>query len=352
MKPLHFDYDISRDVEQSIQYSGVDIEVFRGKTVFVTGGTGFFGVWLLSVLLSIRKKLGGDLRLMALSRNPEKFILAHPHHGFGSQVEFVRGDVKNFRFTGCTEITHLIHMAATNATETFAGEDQLNKLDMLYMGTRNVLDQCSESLESVLFTSSGVAYGVNRNSVISENDYTGPDTTEIGSALGIGKLAAEYLVAYYASRFGYTYAIARCFAFAGQYLPLNLHYAFGNFIHNAVCGQDIVIRSDGQDFRSYLYIGDAMAWILRLLAEPNNQIYNVGSEHAISIEALARKIAQKSSYPINVFIQGVHSEVGNFRRNSYIPDTRKITTTHHGLIERTSLDEIIYKMLATTSITA
>lgn len=350
MKPLHCSYDISQDVDQSLQHSGVNAEIFRGKTVFVTGGTGFFGVWLLSMLVSVKQQLGGDLRLMVLSRAPDKFIQTHPLPAFSSQLEFVRGDVKSFRLDASTRITHLIHMATTNAGETFAGEDQLNKLDMLYMGTRNVLEQCGSSLEKVLFTSSGVAYGVNNNPFITEVDHTGPDTTETGAALGIGKLAAEYLIAYHAAKYGYSYAIARCFSFAGQFLPLDLHYAFGNFIHNAMHGENIIIHSDGQDLRSYLYIGDAMAWMCRLLSEPDNQIYNIGSEHAITIEGLARKIAQRAKQSVEVLIQGKPSEVGNFRRASYVPSIKKITKNHPGLQEWTSLDEMIDKMLITSLI--
>ena len=345
MKLSQCNYDISQDVELLIRRCGVNIEVFRGKTVLITGGTGFFGVWMLSSLISIRRKLGGDLRLVVLSRAPEKFLQSHATHDFGSEIEFVEGDVKNFRLESSIQATHLVHMAATNAGETYAGEDQANKLEMLYLGTRNVLERCGTSLEKVLFTSSGVAYGVNGNTRISESDHTAPDTTEIGSALGIGKLAAEYLVAYYATKFGYTYATARCFAFAGPYLPLDLHYAFGNFIRSALEGRQIEIRSDGQDVRSYLYIGDAIGWLLRLLAEPDNQIYNVGSSQPISIEHLAKKINSQARNPMDVSIQGMPNEVGNFRRSTYIPSTSKITKSYPGLTEWTSLEEIINKML-------
>lgn len=345
MKLSQFNYDISQDVELLIRRCGVNIEVFRGKTVLITGGTGFFGVWMLSSLISIRRKLGSDLRLVVLSRAPEKFLQSHAIHDFGSEIEFVEGDVKNFRLERSIQATHLVHMAATNAGETFAGEEQANKLEMLYHGTRNVLERCGTSLEKVLFTSSGVAYGINGNARISESDHTAPDTTEIGSALGIGKLTAEYLVAYYAKKFGYKYATARCFTFAGPYLPLDLHYAFGNFIRNALEGRQIEICSDGQDVRSYLYIGDAMGWLLRLLAEPDNQIYNVGSSQPILIEQLAKKINSQARNPMGVSIQGMPNEVGNFRRSSYIPSTSKIIERYPGLTEWTSLEEIINKML-------
>jgi dTDP-glucose 4,6-dehydratase/UDP-glucose 4-epimerase len=350
MKRLQCNYDITRDVESSIQHSGINPENFRGKTVLVTGGTGFFGVWMMSAFLSIKRHLGGDLRLISLSRDPRQFLQTHADHHFEMHVEFVRGDVRSFKLDSTQRVTHLVHMATTKAEETFAGEDQLKKMELLYSGTRHVLEQCGNSLENVLFTSSGVAYGASNNPLISENDPTALATTDMGSALGIGKLVAEYLVSYHASKLGYSYSIARCFAFGGQYLPMDIHYAFGNFVRDALAGKDIVIRGDGQDVRSYLYIGDAIAWLFRLLAEPANQIYNVGSSQAVSIESLARKIAMQANSPVNVSIHRHRTEVGNFRRASYVPATEKITVAYPGLAEWTSLDETIAKMLLVNSV--
>ena len=347
MTQLRFNYDISQHVELSIRRAGISIEALRGKTVFVTGGTGFFGVWMNSAMIHIKHLLNNDLRLITLSREPDNFLKRYKNPDFATHIEFVRGDVKGFKLNKEMNITHLVHMATTSAEEAFSGEDQINKIDLLYSGSRNVLEQCGESLENVLFTSSGVAYGINTKLLKSENDFTGPDTTDIGSALGVGKLISEYLIAYFASKFGYSYSIARCFAFAGEYLPLDIHYAFGNFIRNALEGEDIVIYGDGQDVRSYLYIGDAISWLLRMLVEPKNQIFNVGSSFPVCIESLARSIASQASAPLKVTIKGLHSTNANFKRLTYVPSTQRITASYSGLAEWTPLEEIISKMLLT-----
>jgi nucleoside-diphosphate-sugar epimerase len=236
-------------------------------------------------------------------------------------------------------------MATTNAEETFAGEDQLKKLETLYQGTKNVLEQCGPTLEKVLFTSSGVAYGNSDGEVFYESDCTAPDTRDTGSALAIGKMTAEYLVAYYAKKFGYTYSVARCFAFSGQYLPLDIHYAFGNFIMDVLEGREVRVRGDGLERRSYLYVGDAVAWLLRLLAEPANDMYNVGSEVPISIADLALRVAGRSKRNTGIVVLSENQDTGNFRRMSYIPSTRKITQAYPFLREWTSLDYAIDRML-------
>ena len=87
-----------------------------------------------------------------------------------------------------------------------------------------------------------------------------------------------------------SFNIARCFSFVGPYLPLNLHYAIGNFIYNALNNDVITIKGTGNDVRSYLYIADAMIWLFKMLfSSKNNQIYNVGSSYKISIKDLAFK---------------------------------------------------------------
>jgi len=336
-------YEIEKDAMQSIERSGIDINSFKGKTVLVTGGTGFFGIWFLTCLVRIKEKIENDLRIITISRSPENFALNVRDKKILTNIEILKGDIKEIELDNI-KITHLVHMATTNASETFSGEDQLAKIELLYGGTKNILKQCGPTLEKVLFTSSGVAYGINNKNRISESDFSGPNTIDTGSALGIGKLTAEYLVSYFAKKYGYKYSIARCFSFAGQFLPLELHYAFGNFINDFLNNNKIRVRGDGQDIRSYLYIGDAIAWLIKLLEDPNDSIYNVGSEIEVKIEDLARKIASYKA-GLEVVIEGDSKQDDNFNRPSYMPDTNKIKSNYPNLIEWTALEDIVEKML-------
>ena len=343
MQNTKANYEIEEDALQSIERSSIDINSFKGKTVLVTGGTGFFGIWFLTCLVIIKEKIENDLRIITISRSPANFARNVRDKKILTNIEILKGDIKEIELDNI-KVTHLVHMATTNASETFGGEDQLAKIELLFEGTKNILKQCGPTLEKVLFTSSGVAYGINNKNIISESDFTGPNTNDTGSALGIGKLAAEYLISYFAKKHGYKYSIARCFSFAGQYLPLDLHYAFGNFINDLINNNKIRVRGDGQDIRTYLYIGDAIAWLLKLLEDPNDSIYNVGSEIEVKIEDLARKIASHKA-DLKVFIEGGSKQVDNFNRPSYIPDTNKIRSEYPNLIEWTALEDIVEKML-------
>jgi dTDP-glucose 4,6-dehydratase/UDP-glucose 4-epimerase len=343
MIPHRSDYNISADIADAISRLGEDIQLFNNKSILITGGTGFFGRWLLQILCSLILEKKFKIDIYVLSRNPEKFLEANAEYSFDRLVNFISGDVINFELPNI-KTDYLIHMATTAASETFDGEDQLQKLDLLYRGTRNTLEQAVRSgVKKVLFTSSGVAYGPSNDTFFTEEMLQAPKTTMVSSALGEGKRLAEYLIGYYALKGGFEYSIARCFSFFGPFLPLDIHYAIGNFVNDAITKDVITVKGGGQELRSYLYIGDAWVWLLKLLLHADNEIYNVGSSKSISIGELAIVVRNTLAAEKRVEFLGLTHEVGNFCRNTYIPNTDKICNKYE-LHEWTTLSQGIKKM--------
>ena len=119
--------------------------------------------------------------------------------------------------------------------------------------------------------------------------------------------------------------IARCFAFVGPYLPLDTHFAIGNFINNAINNEDIIIKGDGSTIRSYMYASDLMVWLWKILLKGKiNQPYNVGSDEGVSIKQLAEKISNISNAKVAVKIVG--SPVKKEQIDIYCPCITKANT--------------------------
>lgn len=319
---------LNADFEQILARAAHLWPRLAGKSLFITGGTGFFGRWLLEAFRIANTRHALNLRVTVLTRDPAAFGRKAPAIVADPAFRFVAGDVCDFAFpTG--HFTHVIHAATTSAHETFAGEDPLRKFDTLVGGTRRVLDFAAErGIGNLLFTSSGVVYqplqppAEGSHTPIPESSLLAPPTYDPATPLGQAKRAAEFLCACYAERYGWHLGIARCFSFVGPFLPLDIHYAIGNFIAQALRAERIVVNSDGKALRSYLYAGDLVVWLLALLLDgKSGQPCNVGSDAAISIGDLAHLVRDliAPDKPVNILGKSANA-VGNPVRNAYIPD--------------------------------
>jgi len=266
-----------------------------GASVFITGATGFFGIWLLETLLAANREFSLGIRVVALSRSPEGFAAKAPHLAHDPAVTWASGDVRDFA-SPAGPITHLIH-AATESTSNQNASDPQAMFDVCVEGTRRVLALAREKrVARMLFTSSGAVYGRQppELSHIPEDFAGGPDPLDRRSAYAEGKRAAEFLCGLAATDpvSPVPVTIARCFAFVGPHLPLDVHFAIGNFLRDALAGGPIRVSGDGTPFRSYLYAADLVEWLVTILLRGRpGRAYNVGSEEAVSIAALAARVA-------------------------------------------------------------
>jgi len=264
------------------------------RRIFITGGTGFFGCWLLESFTYIVEKLKLSAQAVILTRNPEKFKQKCPHLFYHPALEFFQGDICNFPFPQ-GEFSHLIH-AGTPTNALLYQQNHLGMFNEIIAGTRRTLEFAKISgVKKYLLTSSGAVYGKQPNTMshLPETYQGAPDTCSISSSYGEGKRASELLCTLYYQQYGIETKIARCFAFVGAYLPLNLHFAIGNFIRDAIEGKAIEIKGDGTPLRSYLYGSDLMIWLWTILFKGKSCFpYNVGSDKEISIRELAEMVAE------------------------------------------------------------
>lgn len=294
-----------------------------GAGLFVTGGTGFFGRWFVALLGHARRRLDLNLSITVLSRDPVAFAARFPV--LAGEVALVAGDVRDFAFPE-GRFTHIVHAA----TDTVSPDDAvLDQVGSIVDGTRRVLAFAAQAgAGRLLYVSSGAVYGRQppELSAIPETYAGACDPLDPRSAYGQAKRLGEQLCAIANARGETEAVIARAFAFVGPGLPLNAHFAIGNFIRDARARRTIVVSGDGRPLRSYLYAGDLAAWLVTLLVRGGaGQAYNVGSDHAIDIAGLARLVGVVVPLAGGIAVQG--RAVGDPARQRYVPSIDKARTT-------------------------
>ncbi|MBL8652242.1 MAG: NAD(P)-dependent oxidoreductase [Sphingopyxis sp.] len=305
----------------------------NGARIFMTGGTGFIGRWMLEALAVS----DCDAEVLILSRDPAAFAAKAPH--LAQRFQVVAGDVCNF-VAPPGGFTHVIH-AATDASAHLNANDPRRMFDTIVTGTRNALDLAVErGAGRMLFLSSGAVYGAQPWDVthVAEDWPGGPDPRDPKSAYGEGKRAAELLCAIYGKQFGLDVVTSRIFALLGPLLSLDIHFAAGNFIRDAMAGRAIRIESAGTAVRSYLYAADLTAWLwLMLLRAPRGATWNMGSEEAVSIADLAHRTSALLGGP-GVEVLG-RADAG-WNPGRYVPSTA-LVRDQLGALPTISLDAAI-----------
>lgn len=320
----------------------------RGARLFITGGTGFFGTWLLESLTWAVDRLGLDTQAVVLTRSPESLARKTPRLAAHSALRFHAGDTRSFESPD-GRFTHVLHLATT-ASSPANQTDPLDTFDVVVAGTRRALELTRESGASrFLLTSSGAVYGRQPVTVerLPEDAPAYVDPTDPKSTYAEAKRAAEQLCQIFSSRHGLHCPITRGFAFSGPHLPLEGGFAVGNFVRDALAGEVLRINGDGTPLRSYLDAVDLTIWLWTLLVRGQGcRAYNLGSEQALSIAELAEAVAEVSAE------QGPRPTVHIARQpepgrppERYIPSTAR-ARQEFGLEQTVSLRESLRRMLA------
>jgi dTDP-glucose 4,6-dehydratase len=314
-------------------------DVLSNKRVFLTGGTGFFGKSILQWLIDSGEPLPETFSLTILSRDPSFLIASYPQCRRINGLSFVQGDIRNFDFPR-DKFDIIVH-AATPASATLEQQNPNEMHSIVVDGTRHVLDfakQCE--CRRFLMTSSGAVYGV-QPSELTHIPETFPCNPV--SAYGKGKLIAEQMCIEAGGKDGFTALLPRCFAFVGPYLPLDTHFAIGNFIRDCLSNRPIIINGDGTPLRSYLSADDLVAWLFKILLQgEHGRAYNVGSEQALSIVELASLVKQCAGTTNEINIR--QHPVNEALPTRYIPSTTR-AQRELGLVQTIAAEEAIRQTL-------
>ena len=328
-----------RDLEHILEHTQGLWEELRGGRLFVTGGTGFFGRWMLESFFKANDELSLGAEAVVLTRDPRRFANAAPHVAGHVAITLQTGDVTSFDDPPL-ECTHVLHMA----TETALAASATASFEAAVKGTQRVLGFAARrGVRKLLLTSSGAVYGTQPPDCerLSEEYIGAPHPEDVSAGYAHGKRAAEFLCSVAAAQTELQAKIARCFAFVGPLLPLDANYAVGNFIRDALYRDRIEVTGDGTPRRSYLYAADLAAWLWTILFRgESGRPYNVGSEADLSIFDLALLVAGVLRPGIPVHVAEIPT--AGALPSRYVPATTR-AARELNLHSRVDLDDAVLR---------
>lgn len=335
-----------RDVDAAITLAETDLRAWRGSRILLTGATGFVGSWMLGVLGRANDDLDLGLEVVALARRPARGFTAAQW----PCVTAVAADVRRLTAAHATQIGGLdavVHLACPSTQTSAAEIDEAPAT--IVDGTRAVLDTAAASGRlRVLVASSGVVHGrgADRPALVPEDCAGTPSPGERSYAYGVAKRVAEQDAIAATAAGNVDAVIARLWAFIGPYLPLDAHYAAGNFVADALAGRPIHVKGDPATVRSYLYPVDLVVWLLAILTRGRSAAaYNVGSETETTIGELATTVARASNSTARVRSSGVAKQLPQqLCADRYVPDTRK-ARAELGVRQTVNLDDAVERTL-------
>jgi dTDP-glucose 4,6-dehydratase len=334
---------LAEDLDHMLAHTWGLWEELRGQRIFITGGTGFFGCWLLESFLWANGRLQLGAEAVVLTRDPAAFRERVPHLASHPAVRLHQGDIADFSFPDGT-FSYAIHAASElNVAQLHGPADSV---DRALQGVRRVLELARQNgVRKLLMTSSGAVYGPAApvGALRREEEDGAVLPSEARWAYAETKRRAEHLFTQASNPPGLETKIARGFAFIGPYLQLDAHLAAGNFLRDVLRGVPLTLQSSGNAVRSYLHGADLALWLWTILFRgAPGRAFNVGSDVPVAIAELARKVASEGEppVPVNVLGRSTPGEAVDF----YVPDIRR-ARAELGLDVFIPLDEAIRRTL-------
>lgn len=290
------------------------------KNILLIGGTGFLGTAFLKYF--DKQTLPWNVYVISSGRTKFK-------ESKNASVSYVYQDLKR---PAVDELFHgisfdaLIHLATSSTlgpnSSEFVRFDDIQKID------RSVLDIALKvKCPNIIWASSGAVYGPSEvKKPFQENDRLVLKDLARESAYRIGKIQSEYRAQKFCEEYGINLCIMRLFAFSGEDLPLNVHFALGNFIQDAILNKQINITGTGMAVRSYMDQSDFARILTQIVLAGSDapNVLNVGAAEAYTLKEVARKVAvnfyQNFGHQLEVLIHNKAQDSNSF----YVPDTSRL----------------------------
>lgn len=335
---------VHADAEAVLQGRLERLAALRGQHVFITGGTGILGTWLLELANVLNEQHQFGLRVTVFSRNTQAFAARWPHLGRGKGVTLQDGDIRYFTELP-RDVRYVIHAAALTDRRVFSSHPSA-VAETNTVGTLRILRAATllEDLQKCVLLSSGLVYGAQPWELPRINEDFGGvlRCNDVNAVYPESKRLAEVMAQCAISESKLPVVTLRPFAFVGPYQSLQLPWAVTDFIRDSFRGGPIRIMGDGATVRSVMYYSDfAYGVLLALAAGRPRTTYNLGSDEPVDLLMLAQKITRHFS-PVPEIRLGV-GQTGH-DRNRLVPDMARMVQ-NLGFKATVPLDTALHKTI-------
>lgn len=315
----------NKEIRKAATAANLPLEKLQGKNILVTGATGLIGSCVVELLLNCDVP---DCHVYASGRNEDKANELFKAYSNNRRLHFVQHDVTEELKTDT--IFHYIIHAASGANPVQYSTNPVGIMKANIWGTDNLLRYGLEHhMEKFVYVSSGDAYGECEHERITEDcsGYVNPQV--LRSCYPSSKRAAESLCTSYLHQYGLDICVARpCHTF-GPCFSESDSRAYAQFIRNIIAGEDIILKSKGEQYRSWCYVVDCASAILYIaLKGKSGEAYNIADDNA---RATIAEFA------------GIIAEIGKKKICFQLPD--KIESNGYNTISRSIFDTTKLKSL-------
>ena len=275
-------------------YTEIPWSELNNKRILITGASGMIGSTLIRMLLEYSREEQANIQIVGISRNRETAKEQLKDMMDVAEFSYVSADI-NSPLENMGSFDYMIHCASNTHPRQYSTEP-IGTIMTNVLGTKNLLDYAAEhGTKRFVFLSSVEIYGENRGDVENfSEDYLGYiDCNTLRSGYPEGKRLGESMCNAYAEEKGIDFVIPRLSRTYGPSLLGTDSKAISQFIYKAVGGENIVLKSKGNQLFSYTYSEDAAAAVLFIMLKGNSgEAYNVSdAESAITLADLAQILA-------------------------------------------------------------